>query len=72
MNAEDLAQLHFNALERYAEIFGPAEAEGQALCWWRWAARTLNRQLYEEVRKRRWEHAGKLERMVAKSGVPSK
>jgi len=69
---DDLAAIHVKAIERYTEIFEPIPAECQALCWWRWAARTLNRQLYEEVRKRRWEHAGKLERMVAKSGVPSK
>lgn len=72
MSGEDLAHIHLRCIERYAEIFEDREAEGQALCWWRWASTHLNRQLYEEVRKRRWARATDMEKRVAKEGVPSK
>lgn len=62
--------IHLAAIERYAEIFPSATAETYSMIWWRWASTHLDRQLYEEVRKLRWEKAGRLERLVAKECVP--
>lgn len=70
MPKEPLATIYLGCIERYAAIFPEETAKGYAASWWIWAGRTLNRQLYEEVRKARWEKAGRIERLTAKMNVP--
>lgn len=73
MNLADLAQIHVDAVARYAQIFPvQSEAEGRACSWWLWASRNLPRQLYEEVRKKRWKDASTHEKRTAKAHVPEK
>ena len=70
MTLDDLAEIHLDALARYTVLFQQPEAEGYACAWWIWASRVLPRQLYEEVRKKRWKDASTHEKRTAKAHVP--